>query len=540
MTGWQWHYLWLPLVAWLLWCGLRYRWSSRLRAVLVAGSWPLRVQFGLRETVLFGLCLAVAFGGSWELSPAPAFLPPLLLTLMLLPVAAWAEGEDGSRHRWLRPVLVGLAIVGHWARLRDTAIALHDAVIAGWLVDTGWNLSWLLSTIVFVWSVLVCLLLASRGGVRRGLGVLLGFLLAASVLRLLQAPEFLFAALCFLIAAVLVVDFWGWRWSVRSLVRKVLAAWFRFDPRGGSYTKVRHLVHGLTSPASPLHRQVRALRLIVAVFTGATPSRQRALRDAALDHDGEYFLGQRDKAAEQARRSYRSWRAALLFGLETADLPRVCNDLTDWGRWEWVWQNWRDCPHAPCTGRTKHSALWNRMPTLTRALVAWHATAPVAARDEAVWNDLRQRLTRDLDTLARSDASLLWLKTLADTWLQHDCTDGDLRRLSTRESLLRWSGASVGRAEPGVVLILDDYRRADDWAGMLEAARQIMLRTGYPLTSHDHLELGEACWRHADELGAGLLLRWTCENAVGHFILGHCAEHLGSGPFEPSQRRGDT
>jgi hypothetical protein len=154
----------------------------------------------------------------------------------------------------------------------------------------------------------------------------------------------------------------------------------------------------------------------------------------------------------------------------------------------------------------------------------------------------------DMDDLKRSHSTVSALCTIVERWMKADMDD-DVQRWRDREALVEFARVEPAHAEIAVATLLEMYRGAGDWGGLLEAARQLQLRTAYRWTMADHLELGEAYWRQATELELwraqqtsqhdGTLSDWLVERAVSHFVQGGCLEHLAE-LSRPTVRTGET
>ena len=533
MTEADWRYLWLPTAALGPWCILRLEASPWARAMLASRKPALIAHILVREFLLFCLCIFVAFGPTWDLrnGSTPAFVPPLIVAAALLLLAAWAEGKDGGRNVWLRPLLLALALVGHWSAFWSAAFAVHDALITQTLVNWPGNLGRFLFTAVVALVVMIWLLLNGLGWVRRGLGAILGILLAVELFRVLDSRGGAVVVAVLVAVAVPTLDSWFPRWGMNRIALICLRLWFGCDRDGRRYAWWRHVAHYWTAPASPRPRWTSAARLTAGLFAGGTHSRFRSPR-AALTYDGAYIHARRDAARERAAPLYQSWRAAHMIGANDPDMKVVRKALADWARWERVVQDEEDCPHGFCRRRRNGDRLWRRAARTARLLAARRALPEASKSDsnEGIWSELQRRLVDDLNELRRRQPGAGWLSDLAAWWSKRENLLDDVHRHDAREAVLR-SAADQPSMEIAVALLLDAYREAGDWAGMIETARRLGLASGRPLAAEDHREIGEAYWRHGDELGDGPLGDWTREKAIGRFLMGGCAEHLGGLPI---------
>jgi hypothetical protein len=288
----------------------------------------------------------------------------------------------------------------------------------------------------------------------------------------------------------------------------------------------RHLGHYWSSDLSPLAWQVAVLRSAARLFLGNPPEESG---DGPRDYEGVYVLARWEEAFLRGWQNYRRWRAARLAG--GAPSPKkVLSALERAVRWERIRWQYEECPHGFCRRRPGDEWRWRRLTRSMRLLTLRRALAdgPLAPP----WQALVRVALDDLGEIQYSQPDLAGFIEVVGRRLETGDRD-DVRRWQDREELLRNAESHPERAEIAAVLVLDLYREADDWAGLLEAARQTGLRTSRTWATEDHLELGEAHWRHADELPPGELGDWARERAVGHFLLGQCAEHLRGLPARP-------
>jgi hypothetical protein len=106
----------------------------------------------------------------------------------------------------------------------------------------------------------------------------------------------------------------------------------------------------------------------------------------------------------------------------------------------------------------------------------------------------------------------------------------DLQRLTWRDQLLRWLQSNPDWGAFAVSSLLAEFQQVRDWAGLIETCRLLTIETTYVLTESEHMDLGEAYWHHAEELGDGELGQWAWEQAVSHFYEAKAKEHLQNMP----------
>jgi hypothetical protein len=114
-------------------------------------------------------------------------------------------------------------------------------------------------------------------------------------------------------------------------------------------------------------------------------------------------------------------------------------------------------------------------------------------------------------------------------WLA-DIPTTDRSRAAARSEMLTWLGKPQGDGQTDFVVehALRAYRAARDWEGGIEMVRQLELRKKR-MSAGSHLEVGEAYFRHAREVDAGLhapLAHWALEQACAHFVEAKAADFL--------------
>lgn len=174
---------------------------------------------------------------------------------------------------------------------------------------------------------------------------------------------------------------------------------------------------------------------------------------------------------------------------------------------------------------------------LNERLSRYYELLSMAAEDSSTMELITFRL-ETLEIQAGEFHQLLWkqgfftrIDTNADIYQERKKRLDDLRRLNWRGQVLshvesHMPDSDQARNEFWVSALLAEFRRVSDWMGMIEADRLLRLRKTYSPTGSDHLDLGEAYWRQAQQLGAGALGQWSWDRAIARLRISAAAGSL--------------
>ncbi|MCP4151220.1 MAG: hypothetical protein GY757_25985 [bacterium] len=71
-----------------------------------------------------------------------------------------------------------------------------------------------------------------------------------------------------------------------------------------------------------------------------------------------------------------------------------------------------------------------------------------------------------------------------------------------------------------------EYYLNRDWQGIIEFYRLLAVKNKYEPGTDDYIDLGEAYWQYAKELGAGPPGKWAANQSLKYYYRASGGEHL--------------
>jgi hypothetical protein len=467
---------------------------GRLAGEVVPLVWFLLFGMGPGLERLVG---SFGLGHDWLSAPAVACL--------LAPLLAWWEGV-GSFPTRARFGLAVAAAASQYEGVWAAVVAVHDGTITGPLVHSSVNLRYLLPLVV--WG---------------SLGLALFLAVIQNVIW--RVPGF---------------NRWLKEWAFWLLRR-----YFHLDPRGRFHAWLSHRRHCLARAGSIPRRLFAALQTLWGVLFGRLPYWLDPKPFAGPTRFEQFAQSRVGASTETTQRLASPWRAAFLRDPGAEETGRLAKELSV-AAWRQAHAllaltDYCICPYSPCEPNLAFEALWELAERIDWLLLAVRYLPLEADLDLIA---LRGRLRAYYAWLARNGGGLAELAQERQRLLDRPRGD-DLQRRQFRDRILAWvvqhgPALAGGPAAFAVHGLLAEYHAADDWQGLLEAARRLEREAGYTLTDADHLDLGEACWHHAAELGAGDRGRWVHARSLTHFYQAQADHHLAGlpSPWGEAEREG--
>ena len=432
---------------------------------------------------------------------------------------AWWEGGETERvsgpprARWGMAIA---AIVTHCDSVWWMATSVYDWLIHRFLVWSAWSLEIVLPALVALAATLILLLILS-----------IPFI---------------------------------WRLSkMDSLAIGWLRCYLAYDSCGRVYTVLRHIGHVVAHQYSPFRWLWVVLRWSWQCTLGKRPS--WLLPHGFTGHSRyEQFLIHLIKRQDvEVRKRVRKWRVEALGESpgEAVCAVSARRELKRQARTLVALVDHIVCPYCRHGEDSAEDALLDLIDPMDRLRLACESLSPDPKGPFRAIHRRLRRLYRILGPAAEGsgdhplvELAQFRLESMALARSNHTGLCGaaistetgyglpsrdDQWRWKWREKLGEWirswsesvssNGRQIRSSQLAAHTMLGEMRTAEDWSDIVETCR-LLIEGGYTLTASDHLDLGEACWRHAQYLENGTFYQWMWQQAVSHFFMAKAIEHL--------------
>lgn len=328
-----------------------------------------------------------------------------------------------------------------------------------------------------------------------------------------------------------------WRHEfLNRLALKSLTKYFKKDPCGKTHTRLRHFGHLLA--LSPLPKIGEGFIWIWQIVWGKYPSWLRPKKFEGISRYERFLRNRLEQSRKNIKKLEIKWRLVQLHNqqnteIETKELSeaslRCAQTLV-------ALEDYLFCPF--CENKFSTEAIWPLIEQTDRFLMQVYylnlhesqeqngkctdAIMTIRQRIKEYYLNIKECVDNALKGLISFRLDILSGKELAD-----------MKRLALRDNILlsipNWTAnKNLNFSQFAVHALLNEFRRSHDWAGLIETWRLLEVDSQYTNCDceSNHLEVAEAWWHYAAELGPGTLGQWALQKAINHFYQAKAEDHL--------------